>query len=309
MKPQQITHTKALSEQIINRIEDIILGKTIQIKLALACLIAKGHLLIEDIPGVGKTTLAHTLAITMGLEYQRIQFTSDLLPSDITGTPIYNQNSNKFEFYPGPIFTQVLLADEVNRATPRTQSALLEAMEEAQITIEGETKALPSPFFVIATQNSNSQIGTFPLPESQLDRFLMCLKLGILDNQSERELLKGKNRRDMLATISPVINKVELATMQTHAEEIHVSEPILDYIQALLEQSRASSEYPNGLSPRAGLAILRVSKSWAMLDGKEYVQPEHIQKILPSVANHRLGASPTQSTSLADSLIKQVPIL
>lgn len=299
-------------ERVIVSANKIILGKDHVIRLALACLVARGHLLIEDTPGVGKTTLAHVLARTLGLSFQRIQFTSDMLPADILGVSVYDRDSGRFQFHPGPIFSQFILADEVNRATPRAQSALLEAMEENQITLEGETRPLPSPFFVIATQNPSNQVGTFPLPESQLDRFMMRLHLGYPDNTAERELLRGRDRREMLAEIKPALSPEELVEIQQQLTSITISEALLDYLQDLLEFSRASAEFINGLSPRAGLAVLRCAQAWALLYGRDHVLPEDIQAVLPSVIGHRLvhnGQMTTISTdSVAEQLIKQVPI-
>jgi len=299
-------------EQVITTANRIILGKEEVIRLALACMIARGHLLIEDTPGVGKTTLAHVLAKTLGLSFQRIQFTSDMLPADILGVSVYDRNAGTFAFHPGPIFSQFILADEVNRATPRAQSALLEAMEENQITLEGETRPLPRPFFVIATQNPSNQVGTFPLPESQLDRFMMRLHLGYPDNKAERELLKGRDRREMLSEITTVLGPDKLVELQQHAPVITVSDALLDYLQDLLEYSRVSSDFNGGLSPRAGLAILRCSQAWALLHGRSHVLPEDIQAVLPSVVSHRLSHTEQKSAdsphSVAHLLIKQVPI-
>ncbi len=311
--PQEllITHTYREIDAIIAAANRIILGKERAIRLALACLFARGHLLIEDLPGVGKTTLSHVLASTLGLGFQRIQFTSDLLPADILGVSIYSRETGAFTFHPGPIFTQVILADEINRATPRTQSALLEAMEEQQVTIEGETRPLPEPFFVIATQNPSHQIGTFPLPESQLDRFMMRIELGYPDNNAERELLMGSDRRELLKHIRPVIKPERLIEIQHLAEKIHASSAILDYLQDLLEYSRKSNEYQNGLSPRAGLAVLHSAKAWALMEGHAEVLPEDIQAILPSVIGHRLHSLQNQGSVAKDPathLIKQVPI-
>jgi MoxR-like ATPase len=297
--------------QITEQISAIILGKQQQIRLALACLLARGHLLIEDVPGVGKTMLAHALAKTLGLQFQRIQFTSDMLPADILGISIYDRNQNQFSFHSGPIFSQVLLADEINRATPKTQSALLEAMEEHQVTVEGETRKLPEPFFVIATQNPAHLIGTFPLPESQLDRFLMRIDLGFPDHAAERALLQGKDRRMMIAMMQPCINPTQLVSLQSQAEQIHVSEPLLDYVQALIDHTRRSSDFIHGLSPRAGLALLAAARAWAMLEGEDKVLPEHVQRILPGIINHRLhsAVSGNQNTSdLAKKLIEAVAI-
>ena len=266
--PQEKFEDNSASEilgKVIDVANEIILGKEDVIRLALTCLIARGHLLIEDIPGVGKTTLAHVLASVLGLSFQRIQFTSDLLPADILGVSVYDRENGEFSFHAGPIFSQLILADEVNRATPRTQSALLEAMEEHQITLEGETRLLPIPFFVIATQNPSHQIGTFPLPESQLDRFMMRLHLGYPDNKAERELLKGRDRRELLAETLPVMSAEQLIQIQSRVETVHVSDALLDYLQDLLEFSRLSSEFNGGLSPRSGLAMLHCSQAWALL--------------------------------------------
>ena len=306
-----ITHTNVEIDAIVAGADSIILGKRHAIKLALACLFARGHLLIEDLPGVGKTTLSHVLAKILGLSFQRIQFTSDMLPADILGTSIYNRESGSFSFHPGPIFSQVILADEVNRATPRTQSALLEAMEEHQVTIEGETRSLPKPFFVIATQNPSSQVGTFPLPESQLDRFMMRIELGYPDARAERELLLGSDRREMLLDVSAIIAPERLLEIQLLARNIHVSHAILDYLQDLLEFSRQTNDFKNGLSPRAGLAILHCARAWALMEGHSQVLPEDLQAVLPSVISHRLhgtGETVPSATDVADRLIKQVPI-
>jgi MoxR-like ATPase len=289
----------------------IIVGKERELRLAIACLLARGHLLIEDLPGVGKTTLAQLLARMLGLTFRRIQFTSDLLPADILGVSVYVRETGTFDFHPGPIFSQVVLADEVNRATPRTQSALLEAMEETQVTIEGNTHRLPRPFFVVATQNPIYQIGTFPLPESQLDRFLMRIELGYPDEQAERILLRGRDRRELLADLEPSIPTEELLALQARLETIHVADALLDYLQDLLSYSRKSAEFASGLSPRAGLAVLRSSRAWALMSGRAEVLPEDVQAVLPSVVGHRLerrdGADMPQATS-AEQLIAAVPI-
>jgi MoxR-like ATPase len=298
--------------QVIAAANRIILGKEHVIRLALTCMIARGHLLIEDTPGVGKTTLAHVLARTLGLSFQRIQFTSDMLPADILGVSVYDRQSGKFEFHPGPIFSQFILADEVNRATPRAQSALLEAMEENQITLEGDTRALPQPFFVIATQNPSNQIGTFPLPESQLDRFMMRLHLGYPDTQAERELLKGQDRREMLTTLAAVMTPEGLLQLQQQVPAIIVADALLDYLQDLLEFSRISSDFNGGLSPRAGLAILRSAQAWALVHGRDHVLPEDVQAVLPSVIAHRLTLTDQNKAAgqyaVADLLIRQVPV-
>ena len=280
-----------LLKQAADSIAQVILGKDDQIRLALTCLVAQGHLLIEDTPGVGKTTLAHTIAQVMGLDFQRIQFTSDLLPADILGAAVYNREQAAFEFHKGPVFSNFILADEVNRATPKTQSALLEAMEERQVTVEGETRALPQPFFVIATQNPVHQLGTYPLPESQLDRFLMRIHLGYPDKKAERELLQGADRREMIQHIQPVLNAEKLLTIQKQAAQVHVADALLDYIQAVLEFTRNSPMFEFGLSPRGGLALLNSARALALIEGQEYVLPEHIKTVMPAVVNHRLEVS------------------
>lgn len=290
-------------------INHVILGKQQPIKLALTCLLAKGHLLIEDLPGVGKTTLAHTLASTLGLSFQRIQFTSDMLPADIIGVSIYESDSGRFSFHPGPIFTQLILADEVNRASPRTQSALLEAMEEYQVTVEGETHNLSSPFFVIATQNPVNQIGTFPLPESQLDRFLMRIELGYPDARAERELLLGQDRRELLQQLEAVVNVDDLLTIQQAVTKVHISGALVDYVQRILSHTRESGLYHTGLSPRAGLGLLRAGQAWAMLEGRDHVLPEDIQAVLPSIVSHRLQRREEDSSQdWIEQLIHQVAI-
>jgi MoxR-like ATPase len=244
--------------------------------------------LIEDAPGVGKTTLAHAIAISLGLPFRRIQFTSDLLPSDVIGVSVYDRSNGQFVFHPGPIFSEVLLADEINRASPKTQSALLEAMEEAQVSVDGLSRPLPQPFFVIATQNPLHQVGTFPLPESQLDRFLMCISLGYPDRAAERQLLAGDSRRDMLKTLPAVARPADLLAAQASVKKVFASDALLNYVQALLAHTRATGKYAEGLSPRAGLALLAASRAWAWLDGRDHVIPEDIQNVLPAVAGHRL---------------------
>jgi len=278
-------------ERVLGQVNRIILGKEHQIRLALSCLLAGGHLLIEDIPGVGKTTLAHALATTLGLEFQRIQFTSDLLPADIIGVSVYDRENAAFKFHPGPIFTQVLLADEVNRATPKTQSALLEAMEERQVTTEGETRPLPGPFFVIATQNPSHQVGTFPLPESQLDRFLMRIQLGYPGVEAERALLQGTSRRDMLNGLKPCMRPEELVELQQGVTRVHAAPALIDYLQALIRHTRNSTDFAGGLSPRAGLSLLQAARAWALMDGRSEVIPEDVQAVIPGVVGHRLHAS------------------
>jgi MoxR-like ATPase len=299
-------------DQAVSQAGLIILGKERQIRLAFACLLARGHLLIEDIPGVGKTTLAHMLAQIMGLGFQRIQFTSDLLPADVLGVSVYDRETASFKFHPGPIFSQLILADEVNRATPKTQSALLEAMEEQQVTVEGETRPLPEPFFVIATQNPMYQIGTFPLPESQLDRFLMRIDLGYPDTRSERALLQGSDRRSLIAQLEPCMNGKQLAALQEGVRSVHVSAALLDYLQALLEFTRRSPLYDCGLSPRAGLALLHSAQAWALMEGRDYAMPEDLQVVLPNVVGHRLrfahSAAGAESSSPAQRLLDAVAI-
>ena len=291
---------------VIHQAEQIILGKPQQIRFALACLLARGHLLIEDLPGVGKTTLAHVLARTLDLQFQRIQFTSDLLPADILGVSVYQRDNGEFKFHPGPIFAQMILADEVNRATPKAQSALLEAMEEQQVTIEGTTRALPAPFFVIATQNPVHHIGTFPLPESQLDRFLMRIRMGYPDAQAERGLLSGVDRREIIAKISPQMECAELLALQQRAREIFVSPALLDYVQAILRHTRETARYTHGLSPRAGLALLAAARAWALLDNRDAVIPEDVQAVLPGVASHRLQAVGEYAKSNDEALVREL---
>ncbi|MEQ8661726.1 MAG: AAA family ATPase [Gammaproteobacteria bacterium] len=307
------------AEQSRNRIHAVIaaasrvvLGKSSEIRLALTCLLARGHLLIEDMPGVGKTTLAHLLARLLGLEFQRIQFTSDLLPADITGVCVYERETGAFRFHPGPVFTNVVLADEINRATPRAQSALLEAMEERQVTVENETHPLPQPFFVIATQNPLEQIGTFPLPESQLDRFLMCISLGYPDRQAERALLTGADRRTLIEELTPVLDAASLGELQAQVEEVHASEALLDYLQDLIDHSRSMAAFEAGLSPRAGLAALRAARAWALIDGRSHVLPDDLQAVPPAVAGHRLraarGEHAVSAAAVARQLLDAVPI-
>jgi MoxR-like ATPase len=279
-----IHHAKRLLEAA----DKIILGKERELRLALTCLVARGHLLIEDVPGVGKTTLAHVLARLMGLQFQRIQFTSDLLPADILGVSIFDRETSAFRFHPGPIFAQLILADEINRATPKTQSALLEAMEERQVTADGETYTLDEPFFVIATQNPAHQIGTFPLPESQLDRFLLRIRLGYPDRVAERALLMGEDRRSLLERHPPVARPEEIVALQQAARGVHVAEALVDYLQALLAATRNSPELASGLSPRAGLGLLAAARAWALIDGRDHVLPEDVQTLFPHVAAHRL---------------------
>jgi MoxR-like ATPase len=273
---------------VARQVGQIVVGKDVQVRQALTCLLAGGHLLIEDVPGVGKTTLAHALAISLGLQFNRIQFTSDLLPADVSGISVYSREKNGFEFHPGPIFTQVLLADEINRATPKTQSGLLEAMEERQVSADGATRALPEPFFVIATQNPAHQVGTFPLPESQLDRFLMCLSLGYPDAAAERALLLGEDRRVLLKTLPAAMTPAELGAAQQALRAIHVSAALVDYVQALAQASRQDGTCAEGLSPRAAIALLQAARAWAALEGRDHVLPEDVQAVLVPVCAHRL---------------------
>lgn len=301
-----------LLDRLVSEAGQIILGKERSIRLAVTCLLARGHLLIEDLPGVGKTTLAHLLARLLGLNYQRIQFTSDLLPADIIGNSVYNREEGSFSFHPGPVFSQLVLADEINRATPKAQSALLEAMEEGQVTVDGRSYSLPKPFFVIATQNPAHQIGTFPLPESQLDRFLMRIELGYPDTNSERLLLTGHDRRELLQRLEPCLDLQQLQTLQDQVGEVHVSGAILDYCQELLAFSRNSPRFNHGLSPRAGLALLRSARAWALLSERYQLLPEDVQAVLPATVGHRLHSSSDtgvdEGASLARYLIESVPI-
>jgi MoxR-like ATPase len=272
----------------IRTLDSIVLGKGEAIRLSLACLLARGHLLIEDVPGVGKTTLAHALAHVLGLSWQRVQFTSDLLPADIIGVSIFDRATQKFEFRKGPVFTQLLLADEVNRASPRTQSALLEAMEERQVSVDGQAHALPEPFFVVATQNPHEQLGTYALPESQLDRFLMRIELGYPDAAHERTLLAGADRRALLQQTTPVMDGSTLLELQRSLQSIHVAPALLDYIQALVRSTRARNDVQLGLSPRAAQGLVRAARAWARLDGRSSVIPDDVQAIWPAVALHRM---------------------
>jgi MoxR-like ATPase len=291
-------------------VERVVLGKPGQIRLCLACLLARGHLLIEDVPGVGKTTLAHALARVLGLEWRRLQFTSDLLPADVIGVSVFDRVSQQFQFRPGPVFTQLLLADEINRASPKAQSALLEAMEERQVSVDGTTHALPEPFFVVATQNPHEQLGTFGLPESQLDRFLMRVSLGYPDPASERTLLLAGERHELLEATAAVLNPAELLAAQRAVRAIYVSAPLLDYVQALVARSRL--QFQLGLSPRAAQGLVRAAQAWALLAGERAVLPEHVQAVLPPVAAHRLeqrnGGAAADGARLADELLAAVAV-
>ncbi|HHK2655105.1 TPA: AAA family ATPase [Pseudomonas aeruginosa] len=300
-------------EACLKAVDEILLGKDRQVRLALACLLARGHLLIEDLPGMGKTTLSHALARVLGLSFQRIQFTSDLLPGDILGTSVFDKGSGQFVFHPGPIFAELVLADEINRATPKSQSALLEAMEEGQVTIEGATRPLPEPFFVIATQNPASQGGTFSLPESQLDRFLMRLSLGYPGRAAERSLLLGEARRDLLPRLEPLLDHAALAAFQAEVPKVRASDALVDYVLRLVEATRTQPAFALGLSPRGSLALLAAARAWALLAGRDYVIPEDVQAVLPAVAGHRLRdqADPTGhgGGALVQWLLREVPAL
>jgi MoxR-like ATPase len=301
---------KTRIESLVSQVSRIIVGKDSAVRLAVACLLGRGHLLIEDLPGVGKTTLSHALAKSVGLQFRRIQFTSDMLPADIIGNSIFDREKQRFIFHSGPLFSQVILADEVNRATPKTQSALLEAMEESHVTVDGVTHPLPSPFFVLATQNPQHQIGTFPLPESQLDRFLMRIELGVPSRAAEREMLLGADRRDMLRCLEPVLTANDLPEIQDAVRRVIAAPALLDYLQDLLDASR--QRHRTGLSPRAGLALLHASQAWALMQGREMVLPEDLQAVGIPVMAHRLGGDPTAAAetgrSLAEDLLKTVPV-
>ena len=299
---------------VLQQLGRIVVGKEEPLKLALACMLARGHLLIEDIPGVGKSTLAQALAATLGLKYSRIQFTSDLLPADVLGVSIFDERAQSFRFHAGPIFNSVVLADEINRAPPKTQSALLEAMEERQVSLDGQTRKLPDPFFVIATQNPVEQIGAYPLPESQLDRFLMAIELGYPDPAAERELLVSGDRRIRIADTPPATDAATLAEWQREASEIHVAPALLDYVQALLAASRGHSASAadnggrHGLSPRAGLMLLAAARAWALIAGRPMVLPEDVQAVFPAVAGHRLAGGTRAGAVQAQALVRAVPL-
>jgi MoxR-like ATPase len=294
-------------EAILAQLNRVILGKEPQLRLCTACLLARGHLLIEDIPGVGKTTLAHALAKTLGLSFQRVQFTSDLLPADVLGVSIYDRETGKFRFQHGPIFAQLVLADEINRASPKAQSALLEAMEEHQVTVDGQSMPLPDPFFVIATQNPQDQVGTFPLPESQLDRFLMRVHLGYPPAEAERELLSGIDRRDLVDSLEPVISIQTLKHLQQRVLDIHVAPALLDYVQALVAHTRNASSVNTGLSPRAAIGLLRAARAVALLAGRDAVIPEHIQEVFAAVVEHRIRQRGSGPAAVAH-ILEAVPI-
>ncbi len=312
-------------DALIAQVSEVILGKDIAIRQSVTCLLAGGHLLIEDLPGVGKTTLAHALAVSLGLRFSRVQFTSDLLPTDIVGVSVYERGDERqastearqggrFVFHPGPIFSEILLADEVNRATPKTQSALLEAMEERQVSIDGVTRALPEPFFVIATQNPFHQIGTFPLPESQLDRFMMCIALGYPDARAERALLEGEDRRLLMKKLDRILDPQALGALQAEVRGVHASSALLDYLQALVGATRHAAAFAEGLSPRGALALLHAARAWALLARRDHVLPEDVQAVWVPVVNHRLrpltpsGASHVAQRDAAVQLLATVPV-
>jgi MoxR-like ATPase len=305
-------HERELLSSAIEQLNTVVLGKDREIRLSVACLLARGHLLIEDIPGVGKTTLAHALSRVLGLTYQRVQFTSDLLPADVIGVSVYDRGSGSFQFHRGPVFAQLVLADEVNRATPKAQSALLEAMEERQVTVDGVSHPLPEPFFVVATQNPSYQVGTFPLPESQLDRFLMRIELGYPAASHERALLRGRDRRDLLASLPSVLSPEVIVPLQRQITSLHASDALVDYVQAVVRASRDGSEFLAGLSTRAAISLLRAAQAWAFLHGHAGVLPEDLQSVLPAVVGHRLR--PREATDrrgpaeLARALLEAVPI-
>lgn len=298
---------------LLSQLETVIVGKRPQVELAVCCLLAGGHLLIEDLPGVGKTTLAHALAAALGLQFARAQFTADLMPGDLLGVSVFDRNRSEFVFHPGPVFSQVLLADEINRAGPKVQSALLEAMEERQVSADGRTRRLPEPFFVIATQNPFDQLGTYALPESQLDRFLLCISLGYPDRAAERALLEGRDRRELIAALQPALDPAGLVALQTQAQGVHAAPALLDYVQAVLAETRNGRWFAEGLSPRAGLALLRAARAWALLQGRDYLVPDDVQHVLPAVAAHRLRTLDSAvvdrvaSLQAIGALIEQVP--
>ncbi|GAB2734445.1 AAA family ATPase [Melaminivora jejuensis] len=304
-------HVHHKIKALLDQLNTVIVGKKAQVQDCVACLLAGGHLLIEDVPGVGKTTLAHALARTFGLQFARVQFTADLMPSDLTGVSVYERASQSFVFHPGPVFTQVLLADEINRASPKTQSALLEAMEEKQVSIEGTTRNLPEPFFVIATQNPHDQLGTYALPESQLDRFLMRISLGYPDRAAERLLLAGHDRRDMVDSLQPLLSVPELAALQQQVLAVHAAEPLLNYVQDLIAATRSGRWFLQGLSPRAGIALMRAAKAQALVQGRDYVAPDDVQAILAQTVAHRLvpvGDAGRGAAEQVRAMVEAVPL-
>jgi len=302
--------TDAVLGPVLAQLNRIILGKEEQVEMALACLLARGHLLIEDVPGLGKTVLAHALGKVLGLSYQRVQFTSDLLPGDIIGCSVYDRNKGEFYFTQGPVFTQLLLADEINRATPKCQSALLEAMEERQVSVEGEPRALPAPFFVIATQNPAEQAGVFPLPESQLDRFLLRITMGYPNRDAELELLRGEDRRRLLEALEPMTTPAQLVKLQHRVEQVRTSEAVLEYLHRLLDFTRNSGLFQAGLSTRAGLGLLRAAQAWALLHGEDKVLPGDIQRVLPALVGHRLVplAGGVSAARIGEEILAQAPV-
>lgn len=307
--PDARADQRALIDRVITTLETVIVGKAHRLRLAVACMLAEGHLLIEDLPGVGKTTLAHALARVMGLSYQRIQFTSDLLPADILGVSVFRRDSSSFEFHRGPIFSQVVLGDEINRATPKAQSALLEAMEERQVTADGQTYSLPAPFFVIATQNPQHQIGTFPLPESQLDRFLMRIEIGYPDPSEERILLAQGERRRLIEEMEPALTPDALLRLQERVPELHISDALLDYVQALIRHTRECGDYLTGISPRGGIALVKAAQAWALMEGHKGVHPEDVQAVFAAVVDHRLErASRDAPADPGRAILATVPV-
>nr|WP_315206831.1 MoxR family ATPase [uncultured Albidiferax sp.] len=304
-------HVQNKLNELLKQLNTVIVGKPAQVQDCVACLLAGGHLLIEDVPGVGKTTLAHALARTFGLQFSRVQFTADLMPSDLSGVSIYERGKEAFVFHPGPLFAQILLADEINRASPKTQSALLEAMEEKQVTVEGATRPLPSPFFVIATQNPLDQLGTFALPESQLDRFLMRISLGYPDRASERQLLAGQDRRDLVEHLPSLLSPAELQQLQHQVLQVHAADPLLDYVQDLVAATRSGRWFVQGLSPRAGIAVVRAAKAQALLSGRDYVAPDDVQAILAQTVAHRLvpvGDAGRGAVAQVQAMIADTPL-
>lgn len=299
-----IKSTTSPLQNVLDLLDSVILGKPDQVRLSLACVLARGHLLVEDVPGVGKTTLVKSLARVLGLENKRVHFTNDLLPADILGTAVFDPTEQKFNFHQGPVFTQVLIADELNRATPRTQSAFLQAMEEGRVSVDGITRQLPSPFFVVATQNPREQIGTYPLPESQLDRFLMRIHMGFPSPQYEMELLKGNRRRE--EQVQALLNQDSLVELQNQVDKVHASDQVLKYMQRILQQSRQARVDDTGLSPRSGLSLLAAARAWAFLAGRDYVMPEDVQNVGPWVINHRMRSA--SSVEKAREFILSVPV-
>ena len=315
--PAQAIHANILTDRTRQALADameqvnrLVLGKPGEVRLAFTTLLAGGHLLIEDLPGLGKTTLARAMAASLGLDFQRMQFTSDLLPSDIIGVSIFDQTAREFRFHPGPVFTQLLLADEINRAPPRTQSALLEAMAEHQVTVDGTCHTLPQPFFVVATQNPVDLAGTFPLPDSQMDRFLLRIKLGYPDAAAEREMLAGEDRRDLIAQSMPRLSGEDVMALRGAVERLHASPALVNYVQALMQESRRHPGVQVGLSPRAGLGLLRGARAYALLDNRDHVQPEHVQALFSQVAAHRLVPESESEgrDALAASILRAVAV-